>query len=131
MQASSIAWFCRTSHWLKMAFLAVAAAGSAVVAENPAARAQFVCGSTTGGEGGEATGSARNFACGSEAKASGVDGENTAMGYRADARGDSSRNTATGGAADASGLNSQNVAIGDGANARGEDRKSTRLNSSH
>lgn len=93
------------------------------------AEAQFVCAQDGGGNGGAtASGSAKNFACGTSVDASGVGSENTASGTLADAHGDNSRNFAAGynaiahsdtfGTPGATG-GASNIAIGDGAQAWG------------
>jgi hypothetical protein len=88
------------------------------------AQAQFVCaGSLDGsapqtGAGGNAAGSAGNFACGANASSFGSSG-NSAVGNSANAAGTFSSNTAVGNAANASGTASANTALGAEANAAG------------
>jgi YadA-like protein/trimeric autotransporter adhesin len=86
-------------------------------------KAQFVCaGNTPGtavGDGASADGSRANFACGTNATATGVSSGNTATGNDADARGNNSGNTATGEGALANGDGSGNTATGNQAHADG------------
>jgi len=90
------------------------------------AHAQFVCGgSATGAEpqdgaGTNAAGAFGNFACGSDANASGNGSNNTATGISALASGNHSFNTATGAFADARGDSSVNTAAGADADAHGD-----------
>ncbi len=104
----------------------IAIAAMVALAPRPVA-AQFICGgSATGAEpqaggGAAAVGSVNNFACGTNANASGtgIGHGNSAIGTRANASGDGSNNLAVGFFADASGNGSSNVAAGLGAMASG------------
>ena len=89
-------------------------------------KAQFVCANTSlAGDGANATGSAGNFACGTNANAAGTGSSNTAIGDRSDASGDNSHNTANGFLANASGVGSHNTAFGFGAIASGNGTNNT------
>ena len=84
-------------------------------------KAQFVCANTAfTGDGANATGSAGNFACGTNANAAGTGSSNTAIGNNSDAQGFNSSNTATGNGAHAFGTNSSNTATGAAADANGD-----------
>ena len=92
-------------------------------------KAQFVCAgntdATAGGDGASALGSPDNFACGTNANATGNGSTNTAIGINSDAHGDASRNTANGNRANASGTNSFNTATGRNADASGASSANT------
>jgi hypothetical protein len=89
------------------------------------AQAQFVCGGSTDGSetqgaaGATATGSPSNFACGTDATASGTGSANVANGGAANASGNASGNIATGTQAIAAGTGSVNTATGTQTNASG------------
>ncbi|HZE53253.1 MAG TPA: YadA-like family protein [Bradyrhizobium sp.] len=92
-------------------------------------KAQFVCAgnteTTATGDGASALGSPDNFACGTNANATGNGSTNTAIGINSDAHGDASRNTANGNRANASGTNSFNTATGRNADASGASSANT------
>src|SRR5882724_5594824 len=121
--------FCNLRRWTIMKFSQKVPAGLATLAValclgTAPVKAQFVCAgnteTTATGDGASALGSPDNFACGTNANATGNGSTNTAIGINSDAHGDASRNTASGFAANASGAGSQNIAIGANADARGD-----------
>src|SRR6267143_1704309 len=121
--------FCNLRSWTIMKFSQKVPAGLATLAValclgTAPVKAQFVCAGNTpgtaGGDGASALGSPGNFACGTNANATGANSANTATGLRANASGVGSSNIATGRDADASGAGSQNIAMGNGADANGD-----------
>src|SRR5882724_3865767 len=120
--------FCNLRRWTIMKFSQKVPAGLATLAValclgTAPVKAQFVCAgnteTTATGDGASALGSPDNFACGTNANATGNGSTNTAIGINSDAHGDASRNTANGNRANASGASSANTATGVNADARG------------
>src|SRR5882672_1972586 len=126
--------FCNLRSWTIMKFAQKVPAGLATLAValclgTAPVKAQFVCAGNTpgtaGGDGASALGSPGNFACGTNANATGANSANTATGNFADAHGAGSGNTATGYGTDARGDGSSNTATGHSANASGTGSSNT------
>src|SRR6266581_2045148 len=117
--------FCNLRSWTIMKFsqkvpAALATLAVALCLGTAPVKAQFVCANTAfTGDGANASGSPGNFACGTNANATGNGSINAATGVQANASGAGSTNSAIGDFSDAHGDNSSNTANGFKANASG------------
>src|SRR5712691_1932168 len=90
--------FCNLRSWTIMKFsqkvpAALATLAVALCLGTAPVKAQFVCANTAfAGDGANATGSAGNFACGTNANAAGTGSSNTAIGNNSQAQGNDSSN---------------------------------------